>query len=111
MRRDVDRTTERRVGRGRTRHPAEHELVANTLRAYDRIKDIGATDPSPLEQAANVPVAGERQQEVLRFDRRPAEHPCLILGQQDQVVRLIGEYGLHDQILSRETRSANTALG
>ena len=102
--RHVYRPLKRGVGRGRTGHPPQHQLVADATLADDQRKHITAGDPSPLEQRANPPVTREGQQHVLGLDRGPTEHAGLILAQQDHVIRLISERSQHDPILPHEHR-------
>jgi hypothetical protein len=43
------------------------------------------------EQTLNVPATSRSEQQMLGLDAAVAQHARLVLGQQDQVVRLIGE--------------------
>ena len=104
--RHVDRLNQGRVRRRRARHPPQHQLITDPTRAHDRREHVAPGDSMPLTQRTNVPMPGERQEQVLRFNERLTQHPRLILGQQDQVVRLIGERRQHHPIVSRKFREA-----
>ena len=43
------------------------------------------------EDALNVPTAGGREQQMLGLDPGVTQHPCLVIGQQDRVVGLVGK--------------------
>jgi hypothetical protein len=91
----VHRSLKHCIGRRRSRHRAEHEIITHPRRPDNRCVHVTATHSPLSEQGSHVPVAEESEQQMLRIDHRPTEHPRLILGEQDQIVRLIGERAQH----------------
>jgi len=90
-------------GRRRSDHPAQHllaggrpprpefELAAETLDRRDHVVDRAGIDALAGKQPVNVPVPGGREQQVFGLDPAVTEHACLVIGQQDRVVCLVGE--------------------
>jgi hypothetical protein len=72
--------------------------------AQDRRVDVTSGHSSLPEQRLNGPVAGESEQQMLRLDHGPAEHPRFILGEQDLIVRPIVERAQHqsDRVAGQE---------
>lgn len=90
-RRDIDRPLERRGRSRRPRDQSQYKIPTGPAGTHDRGVDIACTDTPLPQQPLHVPPPSEREEQMLRLDRRAAEHPRLILSQQDQVVRLVGK--------------------
>jgi hypothetical protein len=69
----------------------ELEPAAETFDRRDHIVDRASVYALPGEQTLNVPVASGREQKMFRVDPGVTQHPRLVSGQQDRVVRLVGK--------------------
>ncbi|HET9118551.1 MAG TPA: hypothetical protein VFN75_10855 [Pseudonocardiaceae bacterium] len=53
--------------------------------------DRAGVDVLAGHQTLNIPVAGGREQKMFGVDQGVTQHPRLVSGQQDRVVRLVGK--------------------
>jgi hypothetical protein len=85
--RDCDRPLQNLLGGSRSRQPSQHELVSHTVRTNDRRMQLPSCDAALAEQVPDLPPPAPREgeQQMLGLDGRPSEHPCLVLGQQNEI--------------------------
>ena len=100
--RGVDGSLERRVAGGRTGNRPNHQLVTEPPATHNHVENLARGHAGLLQDRRNVAPPRERQQQMHGLDRGLAQHPRLVLGQDNQVVRLVGKDAHHpDAIIAQ----------